>query len=148
MARPRGTWWLRTSGASGASGWIPGPVCAWSIELGGLERAPQAPRRSSRPGGAGALLESYVSRPGASNGPPRPPGARRPLPSRDATRELLRGRGVEQVQGRPRAEPFELGCAEGVVQVQGLDASVGVFDAALHGLVRRQGGEAHQAEAV
>src|SRR5262245_38994629 len=87
--------------------------------MGGLERAPQAPRRSSRPGGAVALLDVALTPgprkglqapalvaprpsrraprcrtyPGAPNGPPKPPGARRAPaePWRSSMSHLPRG---------------------------------------------------------
>src|SRR5207244_2744131 len=70
--------------ARGAFDYVPKPfnweylnrcVATAIAQMGGPERAPHTPRRSSRPGEAGALLDTayaVTSRPGAPRGPRRP----------------------------------------------------------------------------
>jgi endonuclease-3 related protein len=60
--------------------------------MGGLERAPQAPRRSSSPGGAGALLDIAPKAHLARRTPERPGRASKSRETRKVTRRPRRGR--------------------------------------------------------
>src|SRR5262245_2600396 len=54
--------------------------------MGGLERAPQTPQRSSRPGTPGALLDPTPRLWGPRPGPPNPPALVTPRDTRGAPR--------------------------------------------------------------
>ena len=55
---------------------------------------------------------------------------------------------MKLVQRRTKPEPFELGFAEGVIQFEGLDGTVGVRDDTLYRLVVSHVGQSNEAYAV
>src|SRR5262249_5272755 len=55
---------------------------------------------------------------------------------------------MEQVQGRPRPEPFELGGPERMLERERFEGSVGVPHATLHGLAWGQIRQPYEADAI
>ena len=81
------------------------------LDMGGLERAPQAPRRSSRPGEPGALLDAYRHDRSGSSAYQGGTYARRRLPRQSDARDPRFSRSGPGCRARPSSPSRPRGCA-------------------------------------